>query len=55
MSVSSNRPIAITATLPTTTTRIDTGGAHSHAITVNANGGTESRPRNIALLACIKF
>jgi phage-related tail fiber protein len=29
------------------------GGAHTH--TAQANGGTESRPRNLALLACIKF
>ncbi|QEY65809.1 tail fiber protein [Metapseudomonas lalkuanensis] len=30
-------------------------GAHSHAITVNANGGHETRPRNVALLHCIKY
>lgn len=30
------------------------GGTHSHVITVNSSGGTESRPRNIALLYCIK-
>jgi len=29
------------------------GGAHTH--TAQANGGTESRPRNLALLACIKY
>ena len=29
-------------------------GAHSHTVTVNPNGSTETRPRNIALLACIK-
>ncbi|WP_165678771.1 phage tail protein [Metapseudomonas otitidis] len=28
---------------------------HSHNITVFVNGGIEARPRNIALLACIKF
>ena len=28
-------------------------GAHSHVITVTATGGTETRPRNVALLACI--
>lgn len=29
-------------------------GAHTHTITINDAGGTEARPRNIALLACIK-
>ncbi|WP_431821011.1 phage tail protein [Burkholderia sp. F1] len=29
-------------------------GTHSHAITVNADGGNEARPRNIALLAMIR-
>ena len=28
---------------------------HSHTVTVTAAGGTETRPRNIALLACIKY
>ena len=34
-----------------------TAGAHSHGITVgnpSVGGGTETRPRNVALLACIK-
>jgi len=30
-------------------------GNHSHAITVNATGDTETRPKNIAMLYCIKF
>ena len=30
-------------------------GDHTHAITVDASGGNESRPRNVALLACIKY
>lgn len=30
-------------------------GAHTHTVTTVANGGTEARPRNIALLACIKY
>ncbi|MDT0499717.1 MULTISPECIES: phage tail protein [unclassified Halomonas] len=34
---------------------INSAGAHSHAITVDEAGGAESRPRNVALLACIKF
>jgi microcystin-dependent protein len=29
-------------------------GDHAHSFTTNATGGTETRPRNIALLACIK-
>lgn len=29
-------------------------GRHSHGITVNADGGNESRPRNIAMLAMIR-
>ena len=32
---------------------INTGGSHSH--TISSDGGTEARPRNISLLACIKF
>lgn len=30
-------------------------GAHTHTLTINTDGGTETRPRNIALLACIKY
>jgi phage-related tail fiber protein len=37
-------------TLPTTT-----AGAHTHSVFVDNSGGSESRPRNVALLACIKF
>jgi microcystin-dependent protein len=36
-------------------TPTNTAGAHSHTVTVDASGGTETRPRNIALLACIKI
>ena len=34
-----------------------TGGAgsHSHSVTVNGGGDAETRPRNVALLACIKY
>ncbi|WPU63776.1 phage tail protein [Peredibacter starrii] len=32
-----------------------TTGAHTHTVTVNASGGTETRPRNKALLYCIKY
>ena len=31
----------------------NTAAAHSH--TINADGGAEARPRNVAMLACIKF
>lgn len=30
-------------------------GNHSHTVTIDNNGGSEARPRNIALLYCIKF
>lgn len=29
-------------------------GGHSHTVTINSSGGSEARPRNVALLACIK-
>ena len=35
------------------TRNTSSAGAHTH--TAQASGGTESRPRNIALLACIKY
>lgn len=34
---------------------INSAGTHSHAITVAATGGAETRPRNLAMLACIAF
>lgn len=34
---------------------IDSGGAHTHTLAIDSAGGTEPRPRNIALLACIKY
>jgi phage-related tail fiber protein len=30
-------------------------GTHAHTVSVDAAGGTEARPRNIALLACVKY
>ena len=30
-------------------------GAHSHTVTVDPTGGSETRPRNVALVAAIKF
>lgn len=37
------------------TVSTDIQGNHSHTFTTNATGGTETRPRNVALLAVIKF
>lgn len=37
------------------TLNINSGGLHDHTFTTDADGGSEARPRNIALLACIKF
>ena len=34
---------------------IGTVGDHTHAITVGYSGGAETRPQNIAFLACIKY
>ncbi|SPO68097.1 tail fiber protein [Pseudomonas sp. JV241A] len=34
---------------------VGVAGEHVHPVTVSAEGGTESRPRNVALLACIKY
>lgn len=31
------------------------GGSHTHGVTVAANGGAETRPKNMALLFCIKY
>lgn len=30
-------------------------GAHTHGVTVYAAGGAETRPRNVAMLACIRY
>lgn len=34
---------------------INSAGSHSHSLTINSEGGTEARPRNVAMLALIKF
>jgi phage-related tail fiber protein len=34
---------------------IPAAGDHSHNISVSASGGTETRPRNVSMLACIKY
>lgn len=33
---------------------VSSAGAHAHAVTVAASGGAETRPRNVAMLPCIK-
>lgn len=33
----------------------NTAGAHTHSLTINNTGGIETRPRNIALMYCIKY
>ena len=54
---SDNRPYTIsnagahTHTVSGTTS----SDSHTHTVTVAASGGTQARPRNIALLACIKY
>jgi len=45
-------------TTATNTSLIAATGTHTHTVTTgdpSAGGGTETRPRNIALLACIKY
>ena len=37
------------------TVTIQAAGNHSHTVTIGETGGTETRPKNIALLYCIKF
>ncbi len=34
---------------------INSAGEHSHDVAVKAAGGSETRPRNVALLVCIKY
>ncbi|RQR78684.1 phage tail protein [Burkholderia sp. Bp9015] len=34
---------------------VNPAGKHDHTISINTSGGSEARPRNVALLACIKF
>lgn len=44
-----------TASTHSHTFSTDTAAAHTHTLTTATSGGDESRPRNIALLACIKI
>ena len=48
---SSNAEKGVTQEASTT----GSAGEHTHAITINPEGGTETRPKNIALLYCIKI
>jgi microcystin-dependent protein len=34
---------------------MQSAGSHSHTFTTDSTGGSETRPRNISLLACIKY
>lgn len=34
---------------------VSSGGSHTHALDIGSTGGVETRPRNFALLACIKY
>jgi microcystin-dependent protein len=43
------------AVAPTGNTTTGTGGAHQHTLTIYADGATEARPINEALLVCIKY
>lgn len=38
-----------------TSTNTSSAGSHSHSVSVGASGGSETRPRNVSLLACIKY
>ncbi|WP_273809893.1 MULTISPECIES: tail fiber protein [unclassified Pseudomonas] len=39
----------------TVTMTTSTAGSHTHSVIIGTSGGNESRPRNLALLACIKY
>ena len=39
----------------TGTQTTSSNGSHTHTITIDNDGGTEARPRNVALLFCIKY
>ncbi|SDS49283.1 Phage Tail Collar Domain [Halopseudomonas litoralis] len=39
----------------THTVSVGSAGTHNHSIEVEATGGSETRPRNMAMLGCIKF
>lgn len=38
----------------TTTTNTSSAGAHTHTLSINATGAAETRPKNVAVLYCIK-
>ncbi|MNZ06746.1 Tail fiber protein [compost metagenome] len=44
-----------TAAAHTHALTVDSTADHAHTVTVNATGGTETRPRNVALLFCIRY
>ena len=53
---SSTRPTTDTQGNHTHTVTVTTDdSAHTHNVSIASTGGTETRPRNVALLACIKY
>lgn len=53
--VSINAVLGDTAQDGTNVLTSSSHAGHTHAVTVNSSGGTESRPFNTAFLACIKY
>ena len=51
----SNTALGVGISSSTNTITTNSAGAHTHTFTTASSGGTEARPLNIALLACIKF
>lgn len=50
-----NRAAGSVFTFSATQNRTTSGaGSHSHSLSIDSSGGDESRPRNLALLVCIK-
>lgn len=34
---------------------VDTQGAHTHTVTIDANTGAENRPRNVSVMYCVRY
>lgn len=54
MSQEGNRVYGDEDYYPTVPSYTEAGGGHSHSVSISGDGGGESRPRNVAMLACIK-
>lgn len=50
-SITGNATASATAIL---TNAVQSAGAHTHTMSLNTSGGSEARPRNIAMLPCIR-